>query len=106
MGKRIYITEDIANELSEMVKPLSELPNDIKNALRGHKTSLGAHPSFPPEEELSFEITEEELERRREHLELPPLYRRGALGKYAHLVSCSSKGAVTDFYNRHPFEED
>lgn len=56
--------------------------------------------------ELSFEITEEELERRREHLELPPLYRRGALGKYAHLVSCSSKGAVTDFYNRHPFEED
>jgi hypothetical protein len=39
-----------------MVKPLSELPNDIKNALRGHKTSLGAHPSFPPEEEVSFDM--------------------------------------------------
>jgi hypothetical protein len=56
MGKRIYITEDIANELSEMVKPSSELPNDIKNALRGHKTSLGVHPSFPPEEEVSFDM--------------------------------------------------
>ena len=64
MGKRIYITEEIAAELSEMVSPLSELPQDIKNVLRNHKTSLGAHPSFPPEEEIPFDelITQERLE--------------------------------------------
>lgn len=64
MGKRIYITEDIAKELSTMVKPLSELPQDIKNVLRNHKTSLGIHPAFPPEEEMSFDslITQERFE--------------------------------------------
>jgi hypothetical protein len=64
MGKRIYITEEIAAELSEMVSPLSELPQDIKNVLRNHKTSLGTHPSFPPEEEIPFDtlVTQERLE--------------------------------------------
>lgn len=56
MAKRIYITEDIAREISEYTKPLSELPNDIKNVLRNHKTSLGMHPSFPPEEEIPFDV--------------------------------------------------
>lgn len=54
--KKIYITEDIAKELSEITKPISELPNDIKNVLRNHKTSLGIHPSFPPEEEIPFDM--------------------------------------------------
>ena len=54
--KRIYITEDIAKELSEITSPISDLPNDIKNVLRNHKTSLGAHPSFPPEEEVPFDM--------------------------------------------------
>ena len=54
--KRIYITEDIAKELSEITKPISDLPNDIKNVLRNHKTSLGMHPSFPPEEEIPFDM--------------------------------------------------
>lgn len=64
MGRRIYITEEVAKELSTMVKPLSELPQDIKNVLRNHKTSLGAHPSFPPEEEIPFDalVTQERLE--------------------------------------------
>jgi hypothetical protein len=64
MGKRIYITEEVAKELSAMVKPLSELPQDIKNVLRNHKTSLGTHPSFPPEEEIPFDtlVTQERLE--------------------------------------------
>jgi hypothetical protein len=30
---------------------------------------------------------------------LPPLYSRGVLGKYAHIVSSASRGAVTDFWN-------
>lgn len=64
MGKRIYITEDIAKELTEMMSPLTELPQDIKNVLKNHKTSLGQHPSFPPEEEIPFDalITQERFE--------------------------------------------
>ena len=50
--------------------------------------------------ELSFTISEEEYKARKERLVLPPLYSKGVLGKYAHIVSNSSKGAVTDFYNR------
>lgn len=55
MGKVIYITEEIAKELENRVQPLSDLPQDIKNVLRSHKTSLGIHPSFPPEEEIPFD---------------------------------------------------
>ena len=55
MAKTIYITEEIAKQLSEISKPLSDLPTDIKNVLKNHKTSLGQHPSFPPEEELPFD---------------------------------------------------
>lgn len=64
MGKRIYITEEVAAELSEMISPLTDLPQDIKNVLRNHKTSLGMHPAFPPEEEISFDmlITQERFE--------------------------------------------
>ena len=57
MAKKIYITEDIAANLAEVIKPLSDLPKDIKKVLRNHKTSLGAHPSFPPDEENSFDYT-------------------------------------------------
>lgn len=56
MGKTIYITEDIAKELETMVQPMTDLPQDIKNVLRNHKTSLGVHPSFPPEEEIPFDV--------------------------------------------------
>lgn len=48
--------------------------------------------------ELHFDITEEELKHRQETTQLPPLYSRGVLGKYAHIVSSASKGAVTDFW--------
>ncbi|CAD2077222.1 dihydroxy-acid dehydratase [Phocicoccus pinnipedialis] len=50
--------------------------------------------------ELSFKINEDEYKARKEALVLPPLYSKGVLGKYAHIVSNSSKGAVTDFFNR------
>lgn len=56
MRKTIYITEEIAKEVSRISKPIEELPSDIKNVLKNHKTSLGIHPSFPPEEEISFDI--------------------------------------------------
>lgn len=57
MAKTIYITEDIARELSSIVQPMTELPQDIKNVLRNHKTSLGQHPAFPPEEEQAFDMS-------------------------------------------------
>ena len=64
MKKNIYITEDVAKELTEIMKPLSDLPQDIKNVLRNHKTSLGIHPAFPPEEEMSFDylVTKERFD--------------------------------------------
>lgn len=55
MKKHIYITEEIAKEITALVNPLTELPKDIKNVLRNHKTSLGMHPAFPPDEEMSFD---------------------------------------------------
>ncbi|WP_026867492.1 dihydroxy-acid dehydratase [Jeotgalicoccus marinus] len=50
--------------------------------------------------ELSFDVSDEELSQRRADLILPPLFSKGVLGKYAHIVSSSSKGAITDFFNR------
>ena len=40
MKKRIYITEDVAKELTEIMKPLSDLPQDIKNVLKNFKGIL------------------------------------------------------------------
>ena len=46
---------------------------------------------------LQLNVDEAELERRQQAWVKPePLYRTGVLGKYARLVSSSSKGAVTD----------
>ncbi|MFA1821962.1 dihydroxy-acid dehydratase [Virgibacillus oceani] len=50
--------------------------------------------------EISFEISEDELEKRKQAWTAPPLYKKGVLGKYAHNVSCSSKGAVTDYLSK------
>lgn len=50
--------------------------------------------------ELSFDVTEEELEERRKNWVAPPLYKKGVLGKYAHNVTSASRGAVTDYLNR------
>ncbi|MBB6452719.1 dihydroxy-acid dehydratase [Salirhabdus euzebyi] len=48
-------------------------------------------------QEITMEVAAEELKRRQEKWVQPPLYKKGVLGKYAHNVSCSSKGAVTDY---------
>ncbi|MGX7196089.1 dihydroxy-acid dehydratase [Enterococcus olivae] len=50
--------------------------------------------------ELTMLVSDEELARRREKVVIPPLHSRGALGKYAHIVSSSSKGAITDFWKK------
>ena len=50
--------------------------------------------------ELTMKVSEEELVNRQESLVIPPLHSRGALGKYAHIVSSSSKGAITDFWKK------
>jgi len=47
-------------------------------------------------QEISVDVSEEEFEKRRKDWVAPPLEKRGVLGKYAHNVSCSSKGAITD----------
>ena len=46
---------------------------------------------------LQINVSDEELaERRKNWTPRPPRYKRGVLGKYAKIVSSSSKGAVTD----------
>ncbi|WP_163582405.1 dihydroxy-acid dehydratase [Gracilibacillus saliphilus] len=52
------------------------------------------------QKEISMDVSDEELAKRRANWKAPELYKRGVLGKYAHNVSCSSQGAVTDFINR------
>ena len=47
--------------------------------------------------EITMHVPDEELAKRKAETELPPLYSRGVLGKYAHIVSSASRGAVTDF---------
>ncbi|HET7627248.1 MAG TPA: dihydroxy-acid dehydratase [Bacillales bacterium] len=47
--------------------------------------------------ELSFDVSDEELEQRKQGWQAPPVKAsRGVLAKYAKLVSTASKGAVTD----------
>ena len=50
--------------------------------------------------EITMKVSEEELAKRQAETELPPLYSRGVLGKYAHIVSSSAKGAITDFWRK------
>jgi dihydroxy-acid dehydratase len=46
---------------------------------------------------LSFDISDEEMAKRQNEWQAPPLkVTRGVLGKYAKLVSSASKGAVLD----------
>ncbi|SEN71003.1 dihydroxyacid dehydratase [Amphibacillus marinus] len=49
-------------------------------------------------QEISMEVTEAEIQARFTAWQAPALYLKGVLGKYAHNVSCSSIGAVTDHF--------
>ncbi|KOF08776.1 dihydroxy-acid dehydratase [Planococcus glaciei] len=55
-------------------------------------------------QEITMDVSEEELEARRNAWVAPSLHKKGVLGKYAHNVTCSSKGAVTDYLNREQTE--
>ncbi|MDT2596876.1 dihydroxy-acid dehydratase [Enterococcus dongliensis] len=50
--------------------------------------------------ELTMKVSEAELAKRQAELVIPPLHTRGVLGKYAHLVSSSAEGAITDFWEK------
>src|SRR5699024_1187698 len=50
--------------------------------------------------EITLDVSDEELEHRKQNWIAPPLYKKGVLGKYAHIVSSASKGAVTDFRHK------
>jgi dihydroxy-acid dehydratase len=51
--------------------------------------------------QLTLHVEEAELALRRQHWRQPAArYRKGLLAKYAHTVSCASKGAVTDAFDR------
>ncbi len=50
--------------------------------------------------ELTMKVSEAELAKRQAKLVIPSLHSRGVLGKYAHIVSSSSKGAITDFWKK------
>ena len=49
--------------------------------------------------EITMHVSDEEFAKSKAETTLPPLYSRGVLGKYAHIVSSASRGAVTDFWN-------
>ncbi|MCI1985523.1 MAG: dihydroxy-acid dehydratase [Lactobacillus sp.] len=50
--------------------------------------------------ELTMDVSDAELAKRRQQLKLPPLESRGVLGKYAHIVSSAAQGATTDFWKK------
>ncbi len=50
--------------------------------------------------EITMKVSEEELAKRQAEVVIPPLHSRGVLGKYAHIVSSASKGAITDFWKK------
>lgn len=63
--KRIIINEEmLADGHLKSMALMQELPKDIMKALSRNMTSLGDHPSFPPEEECKFDtkITLERFE--------------------------------------------
>ena len=60
MNKKIKITKKQLNEVKErlveeQIENVIKLPNFILNSIKDGRTSLGKHPSFPPEDEKRFE---------------------------------------------------
>lgn len=51
-------------------------------------------------QEIFMEVSDQELAERKQTWSAPPLHSKGVLGKYAHNVSCSSIGAVTDNFQQ------
>lgn len=74
------------------VAPEAAVGGNIALVKEGDSITIDAH-----EKRLQINVSDEELAaRRREWKPREPRYKRGVLGKYAKVVSSSSKGAVTD----------
>ena len=53
---KFIITEEQLKYIRESVEIKDiKLPDFIVDSIKQNKTSLGKHPSFPPENEMSFE---------------------------------------------------
>ncbi|RYG72066.1 dihydroxy-acid dehydratase [Lentibacillus lipolyticus] len=74
------------------IAPEAQVGGPIAHLQEGDSVTIDSE-----KKELSAAITDDEFARRQAEWSAPPLYKKGVLGKYAHNVSCSSKGAVTDF---------
>ncbi len=58
MNKKVVLTENQLSLIKEYINNSlikNTLPKNIKNDVLNQKTSLGNHPSFPPEDEKKFE---------------------------------------------------
>lgn len=54
MNRRIIINESQIESIKLNIDNIV-LPSHLRKSLDKHKTSLGVHPSFPPEDEMSFD---------------------------------------------------
>ena len=74
------------------VAPEAAVGGNIGLVKEGDSITVDAHKKL-----IQLNVDEKELSRRRKEWKKPiPRYKTGILGKYARLVSSSSKGAVTD----------
>ncbi|MGM8364506.1 dihydroxy-acid dehydratase [Virgibacillus sp. W0181] len=81
------------------IAPEAQVGGPIAHLEEGDKITIDSE-----EQVITMDVSDEELEKRRSNWEAPALYTKGVLGKYAHNVTCSSRGAVTDYYKREETE--
>ncbi|UCH47306.1 MAG: dihydroxy-acid dehydratase [Betaproteobacteria bacterium] len=77
------------------VAPEAFVGGTIALVEEGDSISIDAHKQL-----IELHVSDEELAKRRAKWKQPePRFKRGLLAKYAHLVSTSSKGAITDGFD-------
>jgi dihydroxy-acid dehydratase len=77
------------------VAPEAFVGGNIALVEEGDTITIDAHKQL-----IELHVSEDELAKRRARWKQPaPRFRRGLLAKYAHLVSTSSKGAITDGFD-------
>lgn len=78
------------------VAPEAFVGGTIALVEEGDSITIDAHKQL-----IELHVTDEELAKRRAKWKQPaPRFTRGLLAKYAHLVSTSSKGAITDGFDK------
>ena len=77
------------------VAPEAFVGGNIALVEEGDTITIDAH-----KQSIELHVSDDELAKRRAKWKQPaPRFRRGLLAKYAHLVSTSSKGAITDGFD-------